>query len=486
MSHQTHQTHKRSPTDYFAAVAAALIAVACGTTVNVFSDGNQKEDGGAKSATDCASDPASCKATAQALGRIKNVDILFVMDKSGSMLDEQARLAQEMPKLIKALVTGDRDGDGISELTPAESIHLGVVTSDMGVPGIGFMNSADAKGCLGQGDDGILQNLPHPNLESPTPENPNPEPTSDPSCPALYPEPYVTHVTGKDDPDKTAANFGCLLRVGADGCGFEQPLEAALKALWPSDNHSIKFLGDTQGHGDLENKGFLRDDSLLAIVVVTDEDDCSIGAQGNANLLAVSSSNLLPDFLRSDPMKAAKVNMRCAYDDELPKSERNRWPIDRYLKGFQALRPNMKDRVIFGVIGGIPVDLVDPSSDLPQTILGDITADPSDIVTYYSNILDDPRMAQEEDLASGDGKGGYLKKSCLLNNQDYDSAAAEGTAAAEPYTTVAEPGRRFVELAKAFGVNGVVQSICEPLYASPVALLATALTNCIASSVAQE
>ena len=60
----------------------------------------------------------------------------------------------------------------------------------------------------------------------------------------------------------------------ATGCGYEQPLEAALKALWPATDTSVEFLYG-EGHGAGTNAGFLRDDSLLIVVVITDEDDCS-------------------------------------------------------------------------------------------------------------------------------------------------------------------------------------------------------------------
>jgi len=53
--------------------------------------------------------------------------------------------------------------------------------------------------------------------------------------------------------------FSCIANVGIDGCGFEQTLEAMRLALDDNPN----------------NVGFLRDDALLAIVFITDEDDCS-------------------------------------------------------------------------------------------------------------------------------------------------------------------------------------------------------------------
>jgi hypothetical protein len=58
-----------------------------------------------------------------------------------------------------------------------------------------------------------------------------------------------------------------MASVGSGGCGFEHPLEAVYRALHdcPSDaNCTIPA-----------NLGFLRPDALLAVVWVTDEDDCS-------------------------------------------------------------------------------------------------------------------------------------------------------------------------------------------------------------------
>src|SRR5262249_25630381 len=57
--------------------------------------------------------------------------------------------------------------------------------------------------------------------------------------------------------------FSCMASVGDGGCGFEQQLESVHRALERST-----VAADV-------NAGFLRDDALLAVVWVTDEDDCS-------------------------------------------------------------------------------------------------------------------------------------------------------------------------------------------------------------------
>ena len=57
--------------------------------------------------------------------------------------------------------------------------------------------------------------------------------------------------------------MGCVAVLGTGGCEYEQPLEASLAAL------------TRQAEPGMPNEGFLRNDSLLAIIYVTDEDDCS-------------------------------------------------------------------------------------------------------------------------------------------------------------------------------------------------------------------
>lgn len=382
-----------------------------------------------KVGSDCDSDQFDCKPTTSALKTIKEVDILFVMDTSHSMSDEQDAVGD----LIRVLITGDRDGDGDPDpdLDPAESVHLGVITTDMGLPSLASDQNPAPHRCIGLGQDGVLQHHPDPEID--------PESTCDRSYPS-----FVTHTAEVDDPEQSAQDFSCMLKLGIQGCGFEMPLEAALKALWPSGDDSIEFLNERGelvpggGHGDAENKGFLRQDSLLAIVVVTDEDDCS--------------TDKIEIFGLDYTGERKDVNLRCFQSaDEL-------YPIQRYLDGFRALRPGSEDRVIFAAISGIPSELVDPESDLPKHLLGYVDKDVSELEAYYTRILDDPRMQQVEDQ-----KGLNLESSC-----QYDS---------EPSPTTAFPPVRLTQLAKSFGANGVVQSICHDDLSLPLRSVTLAITN---------
>jgi hypothetical protein len=64
--------------------------------------------------------------------------------------------------------------------------------------------------------------------------------------------------------------FACYGPQGIDGCGYESPLEA----MKP---------GDRPRRAASNGSGFMRDEALLSVVLVTDEADCSSdsGARGH-------------------------------------------------------------------------------------------------------------------------------------------------------------------------------------------------------------
>lgn len=153
------------------------------------------------------------------------VDILWVVDNSVSMENEQAQVAAGAQNFLDRLENTDID------------FHLGVVTTD--VSG----GNADAGALLG----------------SPS---------------------YVT----ADTPDYGAL-FAERVVVGVEGDDQERGLQAAITALSPP-------LSNTR------NVGFLRDDALLSIIIVSDENDCSdfgaLGASSTGEDCYTSYSDLVP------------------------------------------------------------------------------------------------------------------------------------------------------------------------------------------------
>ncbi len=377
--------------------------------------------------------------TAQiAVTNIDKVDLLFMVDDSGSMREEQGALRDQFPKLINTLTTGMRQQpNGAMDpnpFPPAKDLHLGVVTTDMGLVGISGIG-----GCTGVGDDGILR-----------------DPTSHGCMGALPGQRFLAYTAGSGIlPATLAANFACVANDGTDGCGFEQQLESPLKALWPSvdscgasagcdvnNKHykqgevinpgRISFLKDAAGngglgHGDRENAGFLRNDpqkglSLIAVVVVSDEEDCS-----SANNRHFTPNQYLN---ASDPLYMQDLNLRCFYNPQ------NLYKPERYIAGFKALREGNEQLVVFATITGVPPDLVDTAAYSKVDWSNDTQRE-----QFYAGILTDPRMIPQPDPSRMPGDGN-LKPSCVTS------------------TSTATPPQRIVEVARGFGANGLVKSIC--------------------------
>ncbi len=314
--------------------------------------------------------------------RPEQVDLLFLVDNSNSMSQEQASLARALPSFVEALVSGDVDLDGTRDFTPVGSLQLGVVTSDMGTGGFTVPTCAMSD----FGDDGLLR-------RSST--------SGDPMCPLMLPAFLTYDPMDGVMPAAFAREAACLTTTGTGGCGFEQQLEAVLKAVTPSTS-PIRFFRDTRGHGDGPHRRFVRPDSILVVVMVTDENDCS----------ALDPGIFDP---RSDRY-SADLNLRCfSYPTALH-------PIERYVDGLLALRASEPGRLVYATIAGIPPDRTGSSAE---------------------EILADPRMREMRDPETP----GDLAPSC--------TDAERG---------VAYPPRRLLEVGiglSARGARTVHLSICQ-------------------------
>jgi len=367
-----------------------------------------------------------------AVTQINEIDLLFLVDNSASMRQEQEALIAEIPRLVQILASGDlQNGGTTDDFDPVASIQVGIITSDMGIGGVNI--SADARCTSTLGDDGVLIDLHRgTNVACPTePANP----------------PFLTFMADTDDPATFAASVGCLANTGANGCAFEQQLEAVLKALTPADS-AIRFpqfrngveVRNTAGHGGTGlNADFLRPNSLLAIIMVTDEDDCSTDDLdlyvGFAN--PVESSPYPP---ARDVNNAIAPNRQCAtyrsaqYDI-----------MTRYVNGILALRPGQEDFTIFATIAGVDPDVLADNSTV--TLENGIAVTETNIAA----ILADPTM-QEVPNAQGNN----LVPGCIRPDPD------------DPMDTTLEnkayPPRRLLEVTQGLveaGVGGVVASICQ-------------------------
>ena len=345
------------------------------------------------------------------------LDLLFIVDNSSSMREEQQALRREFPRMIRELVTGDHDADGKIDHQPVTDLHIGVVSSNMGA-------DSELRGCEGLGDDGLLQHAGNLARDSGL------------NCMTSYPG-FLSYARGVQGIDVVASDFGCIAALGTAGCGFEQHFESALKALWPASQPDLTFWSDgsgpSTGHGDRENAGFLRrgaTGATLAVIAIADEDDCSTADRSIFQLEANPDAGTSYD--------TQPLNLRCYYNHD------KAFPLDRYLFGFRHLGSR---RVVFAGIVGVPVDLVDPAARSKVDFSNASARD-----GFYDKVLADPRMQEMLNPQSA-GKDG------VLNDLNPACSGALGRA---------YPARRFVEMAKRFGEDSLIQSICGASFNAPI------------------
>jgi hypothetical protein len=233
--------------------------------------------------------------------RIERIDLLFMIDNSRSMADKQEILKQAVPVLLNRLVSPicvDERGApvggnapcvrGAPEFTPIKDIHIGVVTSDLGDM------SGYAAGCT-NGDRGLIAGSEvHPNLVNWNSQgflawDPDAitKPRNDP--------PGMTQA-----PDLIGAFQNMVVAAGESGCGFEASLESWYRFLVdPEPPEKVSYdptTGQTTAAGIdktilAQRAAFLRSDSLLAIVMLTDENDCSIADFSDGGVLGYAGSS---------------------------------------------------------------------------------------------------------------------------------------------------------------------------------------------------
>ena len=312
---------------------------------------------------------------------VVRVDLVVLVDNSGSMKQEQDALTARFPELIRELIDPAIDPEtGRLTHPPVEDLNLGVISSDMGVAGRTDVNTCQANPVVG--DNGCFRTTPSAVV---------------PGCGSSYTGFLSRNPDNADgyDADRMAQDFTCLATLGTNGCGFEQQLKALRQAL-------------TVNAGPAGcNRGFLRDDSLLGLIIVSDEDDCSVDPAH-------------PEMFDPDAAGLGHLNIRCAHHPELVER------VADYVAAFRALRAN-PDRLVLGLIVGVPLD--------------------ADVCTGAGNELAGCLGLSAMQAVENPARPGELVPSC-------DTTATTGMG-------LAFPPRRFVELAQAFGDGAYVDSICK-------------------------
>jgi hypothetical protein len=193
-----------------------------------------------------------------------DLDLVFVIDDGPGMAGWQAKLATQLPLLIKAVQ---------SHPEPI-GLHIGVVSSDLGV---GAVTNVGIPACTVSGDGGSLRSQPEAMCTATT---------LDPSATFISEIGSTRNFTAADDATESGAAklFQCIAQLGDGGCGFGQPLAALARALGADGQAPPR-----------ENAGFLRPNAYLAIVFISNQDDCSVPAGSSLFSLSDPAANDLAD-----------------------------------------------------------------------------------------------------------------------------------------------------------------------------------------------
>jgi len=229
------------------------------------------------------------------------LDVLLVIDNSVSMSDKQDALEATLPAFIERL-TNPRCVDanhkpvavqpvsasepcttGTREFT-ATDIHLGVISTSLGSHGGSVCSAPVAGDPLATLDDqGHLLGKLRPGLS--TWQNSG----------FLSWDPRG--ITGSSSVAALTSNLTAqIIAAGDDGCGFEAPLEAMYRFLIDPEPPATvsKVGGQTLRQGIdsellAERAAFLRPDSAVAVLALSDENDCSIRDDGVGWFVGASS-----------------------------------------------------------------------------------------------------------------------------------------------------------------------------------------------------
>jgi hypothetical protein len=186
------------------------------------------------------SPPQVARAPVAVLSPVPNnkVDVLFMIDDSVSSQQYRQNVADNVPAFI----------DRLSRRGQLPDLHIGRISSDLGTSAASDQPPAPQLGtgpsaCAGSGANGELQIYDAQIQGRYITDRPNSDGTRE-----------INYLGALSDVIST------LIRGGSETCGFEQHLEAVHRALT----------------NQAENAGFVRPEANLAVILVGDEDDCSI------------------------------------------------------------------------------------------------------------------------------------------------------------------------------------------------------------------
>ena len=394
-----------------------------------------------------APDPAMTSAQKERFGlwRVPKLDLLFMVDDSPSMAPLQAKLSAQLGSFIDALANPTTGG--------LPDLHVAVVSSSLGGGAWGNVNQC-ASGAYPGDDGGKFQQ--------------GPGGAGHGSCTMLHPGQTFLATGGGStgappnyDGDVRDA-FQCMALLGDGGCGFESPFASVYYALSKA----------TQPN-DPDNAGFLRDDAALAVVMVTNEDDCSVAA---GSLLLDPGINSVSDPTGLGALQSYRCNEFGHLCNSAPP------PHDA------PASPVTLDGCVSAEDAGKTDPAVrapDGSSDPTMGHLWPTVAQFTEFLISLKNNPDDVLVAALAGPTSDDGGHSLYRVLAQANpaangelDPVVDHSCTHATSDAD-MPEYADPAVRIRQWVDGFGANGVFYPICADDFRAAMLGIARAITRII-------
>ncbi len=318
--------------------------------------------------------------------KIDKVDLLIVVDNSSSMKDKQSELGRRIPELIEGLTKPSTDPI-TGRVSQVFDVHVGVISSSLGSYGTGACHT----GWFGPHVNDHAYLLPRAGDPKETSgfqvdASGNPVPAACPDVASGKPLSWVADAKrdpsakfmGTDGAAQLQAAASCVVQsVQDDGCGYEATWESIYRFLadpapyvsaevscsLPAKPDAYSCSGSIKASGKDDTllgqrKQFLREDSLLAVIVLSDENDFSVRPEGrNWKPFGVPMRGMphawpgcanVPDDLEPDDFNGfadlkTKWNCRSCDDDPSDPVCATKWPdtgdVDHpNLRGFHQIQ----------------------------------------------------------------------------------------------------------------------------------------------------
>ena len=403
------------------------------------------------------------------------LDILFMVDDSSSMAPLQAKMAAQFPAFMQALVD-----TGTGQLP---DLHAAVVSQSMGGGAWSNVNQCNSGSHPGDDQAKFQQ---------------GPGGAGSGTCPMLH-----SGETYLKSGDGTSANppnydgdvgtvFRCMAMLGDQGCGFEAQFEAVYYALAKASDPK-----------DPDNGGFLRDDAILAIVMLTNEDDCSVAP--NSLLLDPGVDSA------TDPTGlGALQSYRCNEFGHLCDGQPPPHGYDFSSMTFNlapgtfrtASGPGSGGVMLSGCVSEEGMGKTDPLLTAPNgshdPSMGHLWPTVSNLTTLVLGLKQDPNDILVAAIAAPttDDAGNSLYRVMAQPNPaandeldpvvDHSCAQASSTGGDDEY---GDPAVRIKQWVDSFGANGVFYPICASDYSKAMAGIAARIherlgASCVSGNIA--